>query len=246
MHALLLLLLTSPVRAQDALEETAELTAPEQALEHALDAYLRGDLRGARDVLLRVVNDPALEDEEVLQSARAWLGEIYWNMGDREAARSTFRTVLLYDRDYRLDPFQHPPDVVAFYDSVRAEIDAASAPEPLARRDLPAPSAYLWPGGVQLHNDKPLAAALTTVGVAASAGGVAGLRVFLVRQDQDPNTYGIQVPEARAESLSQVRAGQWAIAAAGMGLWLGTSVGGTVVAARPTLTAVGPGMVVRF
>ena len=244
--ALFLLLTTSPGMADDERPQDAELSHAERELEHALDAYVRGDLREARDALLRIVNDPAVDDEETLQTARVWLGEVHWYMGDREAARSTFRTILLYDREHRLDPFAHPPEVVAFYDSVRAEVEASQGPPPLARRDLPPATAYLWPGGVQFHNGKPVAAALTSVGVALAAGGVGATRVYLVRQDQDPDTYGLQVPEGQVDQLSAVRAGQWAIAAAGAGLWLGTSVGGTVVAARPTLTSAGPGLTVRF
>lgn len=244
MPAPLLCLLASPVLAAPVDDDA--LSAHEQQLEEALDAYVRGDLREARDALLRLVNDPSLEDAETLQTARVWLGEVHLYMGDRDAARSTYRTVLLYDRSLRLDPFQHPPDVVAFFDSVRAEVDSTSPPPRTQTSTLPPLSAYLWPGGVQLHNDRPVAAALTTVGVAASAGTVGGLTVYLVRQDMDGSTPGIQVTEPRDQTLSQLRAAQWTVAAAGMGLWLGTSVGGTVVAARPTWTPAGPGMAVRF
>ena len=244
MLSLSLLLWSPPPMAGD--EETqVPVLAEESQLDAALASYLDGDLPAARDALLRIVNDEAT-GTELLHEARVWLGEVQYYLDEKDAARSTFRTVLLYRRDYRMDPFVHPPEVVAFFDSVRAEVEAVG-PGPRPLPDRPPLHAYLWPGGLQLHNGRPGAAALTAVSVTGTVVVVGGARVYLLSQDQDPDTPGIDVrTENKQNQLEAVRAAQFGVAAVGTTIWLGTTVGGTLRAVRPTAYPGGVGLSITW
>jgi len=225
------------------------VSGEESPLDSALEIYLDGDLAEARDALLRIVNDPELEDEALLQEARIWLGEVQYFLGEKEAARSTFRTVLLVRRGYRMDPFVHPPEVVAFFDSVRAEVDTVGPGPGPVPRSTPPIHAFLWPGGLQLHNGRPGAAALTAATVTGSAAAVGGLRFFIVRQDVDPDTFGVQIYEGdddRLRQVKQARAAQFGVSAVAATLWISTTVGGTSRAIRPTMTPGGLGLSIRW
>lgn len=243
----LLIALTTLPSAFAADAPESGVSAEQMALDEALARYLEGDLSSSRDALLRIVNDPDDPDPTVLREARVWLGEVQYYLGDKEAARSTFRTVLLYERAYRMDPFVHPPEVVAFFDSVRAEVEAAG-PTPRRSSALTPPAhAFLWPGGLQWHNGRPGAAALTAVSVTGSVVVVGGLRLYMVNQDQDAATPGINVDtDEEVQQLENMRLAQFGVAAVGTTLWLGTGVGGTVRAVRPTAYPGGVGLTVRW
>ncbi len=145
-----------------------------------------------------------------------------------------------------MDPFVHPPEVVAFFDSVRAEVEASG----LGPRTLPSTGpplhAFLWPGGLQLHNGRAGAAALTALTVTGSAAMVGGMRIYLVNQDQNPNSPGIDVPAGDVERLEAIRAAQFGVAAVGTTLWLGTTVGGSVRAVQPTVYPGGLGLSIHW
>ena len=118
---------------------------PQERIDSAVSIYMAGDLSGARAELIRLVNDPALSEEE-LQLARILLGEVEYVGGEKEAARNTFRTVLLYDPNYRMDPFRHPPEVVSFFEATRAELSPRESPPTLTTQSTsPATEAGLVP-----------------------------------------------------------------------------------------------------
>lgn len=225
----LLALLSGPVWAQERSPngpEEAEIQA-RAVLDDALNAYVDGDLTGARSALLKLVNDPSVDDPALLQEARVWLGEIEYFMGEQAAARSTFRTVLVYDPTYRMDPFVHPPEVIAFFDSVRAEV-AVSQPD-LVRP--PAPALPLWlvapfPGGMQFRNGNPVLGATTLMGVTTLGATTIGLRVWLVAQDLDPDRAGIQIGPDDAGLVRGLRRFQLTAGSACAAVWLTTAVVG--------------------
>jgi hypothetical protein len=210
--------------------------APQERIDSAVSIYIAGDLPGARAELIRLVSDPALSEQE-LQLARIWLGEVEYVGGEREAARSTFRTVLLYDPDYRMDPFLHPPEVVSFFEATRAELyrpDDPLLPLQPSRPPLPRSLAWLLPGGMQINNGKPLLGASAFVGVAVLAGSTVPIRLWLTSQDQDPVAWGIDVPDAQAQiQVRRVRALQLSAGTAAGLLWMSSAVAGSMHAQRP-------------
>lgn len=219
---------------------------PQARIDAAVSLYISGDLPGARAELIRLVNDPSLGESD-LQHARIWLGEVEYVGGEREAARSTFRTVLLYDPSFRMDPFLHPPEVVSFFEATRAEL--SRAPDPLP--DLPPPRppltrtlAWVVPGGMQFTNGRPVLGVTTFAGVAALAGSTLPMRSWLLAQDQDPGTWGIAVNnEAEEAKVRRVRAMQMGAGAAAGLLWLGAGVGGSLAvrgSRTPVALSVGP------
>ena len=200
----------------------------------------------AEGLLIRLTSSPDAP-AALVREARLWLGEIQYRDGDREAARSTFRAVLIEDLDTRIDPFEHPPEVVAFFDSVRAEVQAERrglAPAP--RGPLPPAWAFLTPGGLQFHNGRPGLGLLTASGVTLGLLGVGVTNRYLASFDGDPEKYGIQIYSddegAQELRLERVRSAQWGLATLTGGVWLGTTLGGTARAmgARPVSLAAGP------
>jgi hypothetical protein len=230
----MLLALSSPAQAADG-PVISPQQAPQARIDAAVSLYIAGDLEGARAELIRLVSDPALSEEE-LQLARIWLGEVEYVGGEREAARSTFRTILLYDPDYRMDPFLHPPEVVSFFEATRAELSRPVDPlGPLqpSRPPLPRTLAWLLPGGMQINNGKPLLGASAFVGVAVLAGSTLPLRSWLVSQDQDPAIWGIDVPADQVPQVRRVRAAQLSVGTAAGLLWMGSALAGSVRAQGP-------------
>lgn len=210
----------------------------EALLNEATSAYIGGDLPHARTLLLRLVRDPDLSPEE-LQEARIWLGEVEYMIGEREAARSTFRTVLLYEPGYRMDDFAHPPEVVAFFEATRAELKQPTTPldpPPDLDRGTPLP---LWlalslPGSSQWHNGHRGLAVMTASGVALTAGGTFAMRRWLVSQDQLPDVWGIDLPESQVPLAQRVKTTQFLVASAGIALHAGTVLGGRAVLRSPS------------
>ena len=249
----LLIGLSSPAQAAEVPVITTQ-KAPQERIDAAVSVYIAGDLAGARAELIRLVSDPALSEEE-LQLARVWLGEVEYVGGEREAARSTFRTILLYDPEYRMDPFLHPPEVVSFFEATRAELSRPKDPlAPLqpSRPPLPRSLAWLLPGGMQINNGRPLLGASAFVGVAVMAGSTLPFRFWLVSKDQDPSQWGIDVPAAQVDQVRRIRAAQLSVGTAAGLLWLGTAVAGSMKAQGPrgvvalSLSPTGAAVRVRF
>ncbi len=222
--------------AEPASEAAAE--AAQGLLDEALEAYFEDRVPEAEGLLIRLTSSPDAPPE-LVREARLWLGEIQYGDGDREAARSTFRAVLIEDLDTRIDPFEHPPEVVAFFDSVRAEVQAELRGRALAPRGaLPPAWAFLTPGGMQFHNGRPALGLLTASSVSVGVLGVGLSNRYLASFDDDPDTYGIQIHSddggAQQRRLERVRSAQWGLATLTGGIWLGSTLGGTGRALRPT------------
>jgi len=141
----------------DSVQSPAETTAtdtpqaPHPELTARVDAAIRAYLEGNHDravaELMAVNAEPKLTDPVVRQRARLFLAEVLFVRGAREAAWDAFRTLLDETPDLQLDPFEHPPDVVAFFETVKTSgPSAAPAPAPATR--APFPRAGFLPLGV--------------------------------------------------------------------------------------------------
>lgn len=236
---------TAEARPEPEVDEATELA--QARFEEALAVYLEGDLEGARDALQRLLDDTTLEGTPVHTEVRIYLGEVHYYLDDPYTAENLFRSVVLADPAYELDVMVHPPDVSALFERVRAEVARGGDLLPPAEGAAPplSPVLVLVPGGLQFHNRQPAYGGVVLGGVAGLALASGGLRVALLRVDDDPVAYGIQVragttEEDRARTLkafNQVTG--WGAAA----LWVTTFAQGAVVAGRSARVVVEPGAI---
>lgn len=118
---------------------------PEARLAGAIRLYLAGDPVTARQQIQGLLAasdlDPALR-----RKAMAYLGDILYAEQGPEAARSTFESLLADAPDYAMDPFEHPPEVCAYFEDLRKR----SVPIAPPTFPAPAPSEEPWPWTVLL------------------------------------------------------------------------------------------------
>jgi hypothetical protein len=238
--------------------DPAPATLAKDRVDAAIQLYIQGSPSTARDALMLILSEPELaEHREILAEARVWLGEVQFVLGEHAAAQATFEAALREDPTLRLDPFEHPPEVVTFFDAVRA-----AQPKPGETPRSPSPSGpsmlvTVAPGGLQLYNGQ------TRLG-AAVIGSVAGMgitcltmRLWLVSNDDKPGTWGVQVEgdEALGQRLRAVKTAENTIGMAALGVWGVAILQGTVRAEAaeatpaPVSLLVGPqsvGLVVHF
>lgn len=216
---------------EEALQSQDPTVAQRERLDQAVTLYIDGELSAARDAVLRLLTDLEQSGSEVgpeadalHRDARVWLGEILYSLGDLQAAHSTFEVVALRWPDTHLDPFVHPPEVVAFYDSVLAAVQISRAPPPapmVPPRAPPGLVLYALPGGLQFYNERPLLGSATLGSVTALAMTTVGMRVWLVAQDDRPGVRGLQVlgDQDDLERLRSLRAVQNTVGVATLAIW---------------------------
>lgn len=243
------------------------LPSPQARLEFAINAYIQGDLITARDTLVLLVTDPEVTDPALLREARLWLGEIQYTLGELQAAEKTYQAVLLREPELRLDPYKYPPEVIAFFDAVRAALEAQTPPPNpqgavVTPGPPPRPGALLiaTPGGLQLHNGQRGLGVLTLTSVGALGLGSLGMRLWLLSLDEDPQTRGVQmeVPidqvEAMEVRLNTIRAVENTLGFTALGVWGAAVLQGalrmeTQLGPTPAELQVGPGgaaLTIRF
>lgn len=214
----------------------------------ALRHYMAGDPEAARTALAEIINDASITDPQVRLQARSYLGEVLFVQNQREAAWDVFRSIVEERPDHRLDPYEHPPDVVDFYETVRAAISAqptllpTTDIQPPALDDRSFPIGGLLPFGVyQLSNEQPIRGSLLALGQAATGAASVGLLASLV---SDHSAGSDLQEEAR---LQRARGIQWGCTFAFYGLWFTGVVDATVQWRRKRETSVhlqaGPGQV---
>jgi tetratricopeptide (TPR) repeat protein len=133
---LFLLLLSPALPAQE-----PEVDGRER-LALAIRFYRAGEHDKAQATLINLLNDPAVENLGVEIQARVYLGEVLLAKGSRNEALEAFRTILELDPSFLLDPYEHPPDVVEFFDLVRAatrDLAPDDPPPPLPPAPIPPP-----------------------------------------------------------------------------------------------------------
>lgn len=235
----------SPAWGQTAapLEQAA---TPEERLEMAVRTYLSGELAEARNQLVVLVHDDDVQDPVLLEEARVWLGEVHYILGDTAAAEAVFRTALYANPQLRIDTFDHPPEVVAFFDSVKAQLGRLPGPvepPPTVTPRGPGFIHYALPGGLQYYNQQPGWGTVTLASVALSGAGTLGINLYLRQFDEQPNERGTQIlghqgrePVDEIKRLQTLRAVQWSLAATGLVGWGAGMAVGTVQRPRSELT----------
>jgi len=209
----LALLLAAPVQAE------GEASDAQQRLDEAVVSYTSGDLEGARNALSDLLNDPALVDPELRLRARIYLGEVLYVEGQRAAAWDAFRAAIREQPDYHLDPYEHPPDIVAFFETVKAATttlkDRLPDPNPPATTPTtPFPILGVLPFGLyQVTHDQPVRGSLLAFGELATGVGSVALYVSL-RNNNDAGT-----DRSAYKRLILQRDLQWACFAGFYGLW---------------------------
>lgn len=191
-------------------------------LNDAVMAYQAGHREDARNALAELVNDPALDDPLLRQRARVYLGEVLYVEGQEDAAFRAFEQVLEFDPGFRIDPFEHPPDVCGFFEVVRASTISLRPVLPPPPRPLPA-TAWMGFGLYQRgHGHKTAGNLLLASEAVLGATSVVafGLMAYDRRWSKDN-------PAEHTRILTTM-AVQWT---AGLGFW-GLYAAGTVNAHR--------------
>jgi hypothetical protein len=100
----------------------------EAQFEEAVRRYQFGERDAAQGMFAALV----LDDDApvaVRQEARLYLGELLYVAGDKDEARRFFEQVLRQEPEYAIDAFIHPPEVVGFFNYVRAYHTAPPEPD---------------------------------------------------------------------------------------------------------------------
>jgi len=202
------LLLVPAYAQQDTPDVEAHSVAPVDSLsadlDSAINTYFSGELERARDRLRELGQDPAFQDHPKRLEAMVYLAEVEYYLGERDSSWASCVAVLAVDPTYRIDPFVHPPELVAFFDSVRAATVQPTSPKNNPRKDVP-PWTILVPGAPQLYSEQERFGYLVIGSISALTATSMGLYVALRRYDLDLNRPGIQVSspndQAQADRL---------------------------------------------
>ena len=152
----------------------------EDRLDSAIRSYHAGQHDLALGLLTALVRDEA-EAREVVRDARIYMAEILLFQDNQAGARQALELVLREYPDLILDPFQHPPDICAFLELVKADgswrLALPTPPPPVAQ--APRTSPWLPLGIAQARQRRPNAAGLFATGQGLSCGLSAGLFLWL-------------------------------------------------------------------
>jgi hypothetical protein len=203
---------TEPTVEQDEFE--MEAASPETRLEDAVRLYQTGDPQQAQALLAGLINDSSFENEILRQRARVFLGEVLYLQQSEEEARRIFEAILTLEPNYVLDPFEHPPDVCGFFETIRtyirpAELPAVSTPVP------PTPlSAYLGFGVYQMkHKQRSLGMAMA---IGQTTFGAISAIMFAGLLDDRKFTSGV---DAERRAVQTRKAIQWTATSGFYGFW---------------------------
>jgi len=201
----------------------------DQILDSALEAYFAGNLDAARTTLRRLVLQPEFQQHPSREKGYLALAEVEYYLGERDASWATCVTLLGINPDYKIDPFVHPPEIVAFFESVRStRSQTEPTQETSGLTQVPA-WAVLFPGTIQIYNDQRILGTVTLGVVGALSATSTSLYIALRRYDLDLNQPGIQVAnlddKSQADQLLRWTNGtRWAVA----GLWSASLIHGLV------------------
>ena len=112
------------------------LANPAAELKRAKDRYEFGAWADAAGAVREII--AKYRDLPEPQAVEAWrlLGLAEYQLGDRAAARKAFVNLLSIDPDYALDPFLVPPQIVEFFDRIKADAEPQLQPLRDQRRQL--------------------------------------------------------------------------------------------------------------
>lgn len=148
-----------PTHGQEAGPVVSIVPSPQAQLEEAVQRYQFGERDTAQGMFAALVLDDSAPGP-VRQEARVYLGELLYVAGDKDEARRFFEQVLQQEPAYAIDAFLHPPEVVGFFQYVRAYHTAPPDLEPVLppapRLVPPSPvSAMMGHGVYHLRYGKP-------------------------------------------------------------------------------------------
>lgn len=219
-----------------------QAATPEVLLEEAKQAYIAGDPDLARELFTGVLALGPSLPAEVRREAMAYLGDLLFSEEGPEASRNVFDSLLDEAPDYTLDAFDHPPEVVAYFESIKA----AQAPAPRIVPPLePWPAMVAVPAGVYYYTvGKPGVALLVGVG---QVGGAVGSWVTFARaremsaclRNEPPDCDGVDASSGR---YVRVRTLNWALFALGTSAYLGPLVVETARWGATTSVTLGVGL----
>jgi tetratricopeptide (TPR) repeat protein len=212
--ALLWLVLAGAGRAAEG-DETPSAASPSEQdrLEQAVTEYQSGRWDAAQLALTLLISDASVS-QAVQQEARIYLGEVLYARGDEEGARKIFEQVLTIDPDFQVDPFRHPPEILAQFEVARSSVAPFPRPELVQAKFS---STFLPLGIYQLRHERPAMGAMflvTQVGLAATS-----LTMWISLLPDEERRYDAGSPEeasARTRTTVQLVTG-WA--AVGSYMW---------------------------
>jgi len=89
-------------------------------LQKAKDAFTRGEYATVIEIVNHMITDPVITDEEKIE-ALAILASAYFNLGQKNNARDTYRKILEINLNYEPNPIYISPDKIAFFQTVKTE-----------------------------------------------------------------------------------------------------------------------------
>ena len=209
----------SPIQPDMPIEIT--LPSPDERLKEAVYIYQTGAPKNAQAMLAGIVNDRSYDDESLRQRARVFLGEVLYLQQSEEEARRVFETVLTLEPNYVIDPFEHPPDVCGFFETIRTYIRPAESASMVTTAPVPPTpfNAYLGFGMYQLrHKERSLGIAMA---IGQTTFGIISATMFAsLLQDRGYNAGA----ENERRAVHARRTAQWAATTGFYGFWAWSAV----------------------
>jgi len=121
---------TTPGGSRAGGEPTSPM-APERAFEMAESEFRYQDYEKVV-ALLRPILYPTvtINDPEKRRTAREYLATSYWWIKQKELAREEFTALLVEHPDHTLDPFYNPGPLIAFFESLKKELQQQKLIDP--------------------------------------------------------------------------------------------------------------------
>ena len=210
--ALLWLALSGAARAAEGNDSQSAAPVSEQdRLEQAVAEYQNGRWDAAQLALTLLMSD-ATVSQPVQQEARVYLGEVLYFRGDDEGARKIFEQVVSIDPDFQVDPFRHPPEILAQFEIARSSVAPFPRPEPFRAKF----GETLIPGGYfQLKYGRPaMGTALLATQASLAAINLTMLASLWTSESRD---YVDTTPDSPEETSVKVRSGLYT--GSGIGFW---------------------------
>lgn len=154
-------------------------------LQDAKNLFAYQDFQRAAEELKRLLKpEVLLSDRGEIRQAREIYAACLWYLDRKSEARSEFTLLLVAFPNHRLDPFEHVPELIRFYEELRDELVAQKAIDPDAPpdpRDIPGPDTLRVERRTIHHN--PFVTTLVPFGVGQFQNGDTALgTVFLVSE----------------------------------------------------------------
>lgn len=168
------------------------------------------DARSRLEGLAERLESGETPGDPIAHEALVFLGDVQFLLGEKDAARETFRSVLLIDPDHTISPYDHGEDVRALFALVREEVRRQLAalpppPEPdppaLRVREPMSPALFAPFGIPQLHQRRRTAGVeLALLQGSLAAGSLVSL-IVIDRYNRVPSPGRPNLPRERVQAL---------------------------------------------